>query len=228
LSSIKLLENGQTVAVTQSGPDAKFEIDLSNITPGTYNFGVLAKDPQGGHSIVQTFSVTLTYGASTIVSGIFFPPTISADKVQVKRGDVLTLLGYTAPTATVAVVIHSANEIMKNVTSADSGAWVYAVNTDPLDYGNHTAHAWAAAGGAVTPDSDILAFTVGDTNIAAPPTQTCAFVGDLNGDCKVNLIDFSIMAYWYGRPNPPAGVDLNHDGTITLVDFSILMYYWTG
>ena len=46
----------------------------------------------------------------------------------------------------------------------------------------------------------------------------------LNG--KTNLVDFSILLYWWGKYNP--AVDLNQDGIVNLPDFSILMYYWTG
>ncbi|MFA6385357.1 MAG: dockerin type I domain-containing protein, partial [Candidatus Paceibacterota bacterium] len=57
----------------------------------------------------------------------------------------------------------------------------------------------------------------------------CSFLrGDLNCDNHVNLIDFSIMAYWYKKINPPEKVDLNNDGKITLVDFSIMAFNWTG
>lgn len=51
---------------------------------------------------------------------------------------------------------------------------------------------------------------------------------DINADAKVDLIDFSILAYWWGREvvvNAP--YDLNSDGRVTLADFSILAYYWT-
>ena len=61
----------------------------------------------------------------------------------------------------------------------------------------------------------------------------CPIKGDLNGDCRVNLIDYSMTAFWYRRPlNAPASLFelklLNSDGKINLVDFSILAYYWTG
>jgi len=229
LSTITLLENGQVVATTQAGPDARFEIDVSNMAPGSYNFGVWAEDPQGGRSITQTFSVSLTDGATTIVSGIFFSPTISADKRQVKRGDVLTLLGYGPPATTITVVINSANEILQQVTSTDSGEWTYALNTEELEYGDHTAHAWAVAGGSVTPDSDTLSFTVGTSTVAAPALSPSTHkIGDLNGDERVNLVDFSILAYWYGKPNPPAAYLLDGKPSVDLADFSILAYYWTG
>lgn len=51
---------------------------------------------------------------------------------------------------------------------------------------------------------------------------------DVNGDGAVDLLDFSILAYWYGRPHPPQEIDLNHDGKISLIDFSVLAYYWTS
>ncbi len=54
---------------------------------------------------------------------------------------------------------------------------------------------------------------------------------DLNGDGKVNLIDISILLYWYHRPLTDVArkiVDLNGDGKVNLIDFSILIFYWTG
>ncbi len=52
---------------------------------------------------------------------------------------------------------------------------------------------------------------------------------DFNGDGKIDISDFSILAYWYKRPltsEARARVDLNHDGAVDIVDFSILAYYW--
>lgn len=228
-SNITLLENAQVAAVTQAGPDAKFEIDVSNFAPGTYTFGVWGSDPAGNRSETQTFTVTVENGAMTVISGIFLPPTLSVDRTQVKQGDVVTFLGYTAPGANVTVTVHSTNDIVNSVASEDSGAWIYKLNTSPLDYGSHTAGAFAATGTAVSPTSELVAFTVGNENVSAPPPASSACIpADLNCDGRVNLVDFSIMAYWFGRPNPPARIDLNHDGKIDLVDFSILAYYWTG
>ena len=57
---------------------------------------------------------------------------------------------------------------------------------------------------------------------------SCGRKGDFNGDCKVNIIDFSILAFWHNRPNFPQKYDLNNDGKINVKDFSILAFYWTG
>jgi hypothetical protein len=56
----------------------------------------------------------------------------------------------------------------------------------------------------------------------------CFLIADLNSDCKVNLVDFSILKYWNKKKNPPVRVDLNKDRKIDIVDFSIMAYYWTG
>lgn len=49
---------------------------------------------------------------------------------------------------------------------------------------------------------------------------------DLNTDKKVDLVDFSILLYNWGKPKNPKA-DLNNDGIVDLVDFSIMLYWWT-
>ena len=52
---------------------------------------------------------------------------------------------------------------------------------------------------------------------------------DLNCDGRINIVDVSIMMYWFKKgTQPEAYVDLNSDGIINLGDFSILVFYWTG
>ncbi len=58
-------------------------------------------------------------------------------------------------------------------------------------------------------------------------TNSCSGA-DLNGDKKVNSVDFSILlAFW--RKTPPFKnpcVDINKDNKVSSVDFSILLYEW--
>ena len=70
----------------------------------------------------------------------------------------------------------------------------------------------------------------GGTIVPISPTLPLptTLVADLNGDGKVNGIDFSILlAFWNTSPpfkNP--AVDINKDGRVNSVDFSILLYHW--
>jgi hypothetical protein len=99
-----------------------------------------------------------------------------------------------------------------------------------LEYGDHTTKALAQKGFDVTSLSALLNFKVGTVTIPADKIAT-PLIGDLNGDGRVNLIDFSIEAYWYKKvltAEIAKKVDLNHDGRVDLIDFSILAFHWTG
>jgi hypothetical protein len=53
--------------------------------------------------------------------------------------------------------------------------------------------------------------------------------GDINKDGKINIVDFSILMYFWGQTNPSNPcADLNKDGIVNLTDFSIMLYWWTG
>ncbi len=52
---------------------------------------------------------------------------------------------------------------------------------------------------------------------------------DLNGDCMVDLIDLSILLYYYGgRGGGIQQYDFNNNGQVDFPDVSVMMFYWTG
>jgi hypothetical protein len=104
---------------------------------------------------------------------------------------------------------------------------LYTLDTAPLELGGHTTKSKTSPlAGVVSAYGKIVNFTVGNKTILNDD-KTCR-IADLNCDGKVNLVDFSILAYWYKKTPVPEKVDLNNDGKVTLVDFSIMAYYWTG
>ena len=56
---------------------------------------------------------------------------------------------------------------------------------------------------------------------------SCPKSADINSDRRVNLVDFSILLFNWGRLSNQHA-DLNCDGQVDLTDFSILLYYWQG
>ena len=51
---------------------------------------------------------------------------------------------------------------------------------------------------------------------------------DLNGDRKIDMRDFSILLFYFGRVGIDFGPsDFNGDNKVTMADVSILLYYWT-
>ena len=57
----------------------------------------------------------------------------------------------------------------------------------------------------------------GRTDCIDPGKESCEC--DLNGDGRVNLVDFSILLFYWGTNNECA--DQNLDGTVDLIDFSL-------
>jgi len=227
-SKITILKDGQLAAVTLTGLDAKFEVGLSGLSNGDYNFGIWAIDSAGQRSTTRTFYLAIISGVNLVVSGIFLPPTISLDKAEVKRGDLLNIFGQTVPSVEVSVTISSEEPLFKKVSANEKGIWFYKLDTSEIDYGEHTAKARSTTKEDISDFSQLAHFIVSASSRENPILKSWILKGDFNNDNKVNLIDFSIAAYWYKRPSPPQKIDLDSNGIVDLVDFSIMAYYWTG
>jgi hypothetical protein len=174
--------------------------------------------------VSTTFDVT--QGAVTNLNGIYIPPTIWTENPKVNPGDVMVLSGQTIPNATVEVSIDNGQKTL-TATSDASGLWSINFDTSTVSTATHTAKARFVTGtGTLKTESSYgtaLSLAVGVEGKATVNS-------DLNRDGKVNLIDFSILIFWWGTPggnsNPPA--DINQNGRVGLEDFSILLFNWTG
>lgn len=228
-SSITLLKDAQIAASTIAGADSNFQITLSNLSAGSYIFSIYGEDKNGLRSSLFTFSVSVTANVTTNVGGIFIAPTIAVDKSEVRRGDNIAIFGQVAPQSEVTIMVSSDEEFFAKTKADKDGIYLHNFDTSELDYGGHLTKSKAALLNSVSNFSQAVNFTVGTKNVLAPkPTAKKILKGDVNSDGRVNLVDFSIVAYWYNRANPPAKVDLNGDSKVNLVDFSIMAYYWTG
>jgi len=84
-----------------------------------------------------------------------------------------------------------------------------------------------------SPFSESLAFRVGDKDVAfgkiSAPAGSCNKNGDLNNDKKTNIIDFSILLFFWNQkiPKNPCA-DVNKDGAVNIFDFSIMLFWWNG
>ncbi len=226
LSKVTILRDGNIAITTIAGPDARFSVTLENLTGGNYTFSTYTEDANGRRSASFSFPLFLTEGATTTVSGIFLAPTIDVDKAEVKQGDNINIFGTAAPSSTITISVHSPVEHFVQTQTDPNGTYLYTYDTSLLERGSHQTKSKVSLSSVASEYGTSAGFTVGDKNI--PKDSICGRRGDLNKDCRVNIVDFSVLAYWYKRPNVLEGIDLNADGQITIVDFSILAYYWTG
>lgn len=233
LSNVTILKDGQIAVTTIAGPDANFYVSLTGLSAGNYIFSVYGEDSRGNRSTTFNFSLFITEGVMTRISGIFLAPTISVDKSEVVRGDNIAIFGQSIPSGEITIGVSSEEEIFGKTKSDKDGVYLYYFDTSPLEFGKHFTRSKAAIGWDITSFSRTISFLVGTKTVKAEPVAKCPLKADLNGDCRVNLIDFSIAAYWYKRPLSPQFIQkeierLNGDGKIDLIDFSIMAYYWTG
>lgn len=211
-----------------AGSDGKFNATLSAIAKGVYTFGIYATDSNNVKS--STFSTTFSVqGARTSnLSNINIMPSIKVTPDPVNPGQALTFSGYAIPNSTLTIenLKDKSSASLKSftTTSNSSGAWTLNVDTNGFSNGTYKVRAKSVqTDGATSNFSNYTYYGVGER-------AAVGINADLNRDGKVNLTDFSILLFWWGRDggasDPPA--DINRDGTVSLTDFSILLFNWTG
>ena len=221
-ATINILKDGQLAIITSADPQANFKTEINISTAGVYTFGVWGEDKKGIKSVVFNFTTTVTTGTITTISGIFIPPTIELEKTVFKKGETLNISGQTSPHSTVSIFISSAEEIVEKIQADISGFWAHPFDTALLDDGSHIVRAKSTSPeGLISTFSQTLSFNVGK-EITGKIKEA-----DLNKDEKVDLVDFSILLYNWGKPTN-LSTDLNSDGKVDLTDLSIMLYWWTG
>lgn len=230
-SKVTLLRDAQMVKTTTADDDATFDFTLSGVTAGNYFYAVYAEDSAGRRSSLVTLSVTVKSGQIANVAGVFIPPTLVIDQTEVKAGDALTISGQSVPGATVTVLIGNEEPQFVQAIADDDGIYSAVFDTAELANGQYLVKALSTFNQEISGYSASTSFAVGEVTVpveeGAPPKS------DINGDARVNLVDFSIIAFWYGRALDVEFLAieaeaLSGDGKIDLVDLSILAFYWTG
>lgn len=222
---VQILIDGSNYASVKTDATGSFKFETDKVTPGVINLGLKAKDSKGRDSIVQNITFRVSSAAVTTVSGAYLAPTIQLDKTTASVGEFITISGQTLPNARVIISIRSNSELLKYASSTSLGDWQYTLDTK--GFVNDASHLTKAMFSMMTTEGEIksgyskaLSFYLGKN---AGTIGVCAGA-DLNKDGKVNLIDFSILLYYWGTDN--ACADQNHNGKVDLTDFSILLYNW--
>jgi hypothetical protein len=225
-ATVNLLKNGTIVATVIADSGGLFDITLSEKYDGTMLYSLEALDTNNQKSILINYPLVVTAGYVTEVSGIIFPPTIAVDKVQATAGGYLTISGFAFPKKFMQVVFESEDKNTNKtftLTAPSTGNYDITLPLVNMPLGNYTVYVKYPDDNRI---SELVRFIIGDSDISSINT-TLNIPGDCNADGRIDLVDFSMMAFWYEKPNPPPCEDLNHDGIVNLTDFSILAFYWT-
>jgi cysteine-rich repeat protein len=224
-ASVRILIDGDQVGTVRTNARGEFLFNTAT-DPGTTSFGFWADDSSGTRSLTVNTTFDVTQGAVTNLNGILIPPTIRTTNTQINPGTSVTLSGQTMPNVTVEVQLNPGTRTL-TTTSDGFGNWSLVLDTNTLSPNEYTAKPrFISSTGTIrteSPYGTALSLFVG---VEGRATSNA----DLNRDGKVNLIDFSILVFWWGTAggssNPPA--DINQNSKVGLEDFSILLFNWTG
>ena len=224
-STVSVLLDGNVIGTTNADNSAEFLYSTTEVTPGTATFGFRATDGGGNESLMTSVVFEVVQSAVTTVANIFLPPTIALSDNQIPPGEPLTISGYSVPQADLITEIHAEGSDAVDTLTAEvdqAGVWALQVDTASLAVGFHAAKSFFELDDASKSGfGRALSFYIGN---GAPPDGEAST--DINGDNKVNLVDFSIFLTTWGTDD--IRNDFNGDGTVNLADFSILLFNWTG
>lgn len=222
--TVNIILDADSVGTVRADSRGNFDFAI-DADPGAATMGFWSTDTNGTRSITFNTTFDVTQGAVTTVRGILLPPTLRANATEINPGDTVTFSGQAAPNVTVELYID--DSIVESTTANASGQWEITYTTTGLSAAEHLAKARFISGtGSLTSQSSFstaITLFVGVEGRSTTPS-------DLNRDGEVDLIDFSILIFWWqtagGNSNPPA--DINGNGNVGIEDFSILLFNWTG
>jgi hypothetical protein len=229
---VTILRNGSVVGTAVADASGKFS-KTASVLGGIATIGVWARDDLGLNSQTSEITVYLTHNALFEISDLYLSPTISLSRTMALPGVTVRVFGSSFPQSLIRLFtdIPEIDPTTYVVTNAN-GHWEYFLNTTGLAYKTYSiqANSQSEILKLTSPLSQKIKLQIGAILPPFPEGITCTGV-DFNGDGKVDVIDFSIMLfYWELNPlevEPPnACVDQDGNNLVNIYDFSRLMYGW--
>ncbi len=223
--TVNILLDTENVGNVRAAANGRFEFS-TEASPGTATMGFWSTDTNNVRSITFNTTFDVTQGAITNITGVILPPTLRVSDQNVNPGERIVASGQTIPNALVELHVN-ASEFIATTTSDSVGLWSLELDTGRLRVAEHTLRARSVTlNGQLRTQSGFssaLQLFVGvDGRVTTP--------SDLNRDTRINLIDFSILIFWWGTNagNSDPTADINGNGRVGIEDFSILLFNWTG
>jgi hypothetical protein len=227
-STVTILKDGvKTQSFSASGVGS-FESTVSGLERGAYGFQLYTQDGGGLLSSLYGTSLSVAQGTNNEVTNIILPPTIKLSKEAVGAGESTIASGGASPNTRIEVRVVSLTGSTKLTTaqtyfatSSASGAWSADIDTSTYAKGQYAIQARV-----VKNEQSKSGFSKQVNLLVGNATAGSCGKPDMNGDGKVNLVDFSIFLLSWQTTDAKA--DFNCDHIVNLGDFSIMLFNWTG
>ncbi len=211
LGRLSLLKDGVVAGTVFADSRGYFQATLSGLAPGEYLLMVSGSGDGAGVVLTDSFIARVYKDSTTKISGIVLPPLGLA---TVRDGGVY-LSGGTVPGAT--VFLNWGDDIYE--TKADE-AGNFSFQNIPKGEGAVSYRFGVSYFGDTTYGSY--------QTLKNQDVTVCSNQIDITSDCRVNFVDFAITLWWYLYNKAESKIDFDGNGRLDLIDFSIMAYYWTG
>jgi len=222
---LSILQDGKQIMTARVGDGGIFSVSIPALPQGTYSFTIVEEDAAGDAIASYTTTLTVVLGTTNSVTNILLPPGLSLATSTVSPGSDVIIAGSAPPLSLVTLAVISQTNAQNPVTTTTlangAGAWSVDLATKGFAVDTYLVKARAELAGFGSSNYSNPAYL----GVGKNPSSK-GLIGDVNGDGKVNLVDFSILLFHWNTDF--AGTDFNGDGTVNLTDFSILLFHWTG
>ncbi len=225
-ATVNFLIDSSVVGTVVADKNGNFTFS-TKADPGSVTLGIWATDKDNNRSVTLNNTFDVTQGAVTNLSNVILPPTLKLEKQEVDPGDVVKISGQATPNSIIEFFLDKQDNTFATVNVDSNGNWEFELDTANLSVAEHIIRAKTLF------DNDNLQSRSGFSQswqVFVGVEGRVATPSDLNRDGFVNLIDFSILIFWWqtngGDSDPPA--DINGNGRVGLEDFSIMLFNWTG
>lgn len=226
-SKVYILQDGRIIAVTQASRQADFSAKVGSLSIGSHIIGVYAEDNRGNRSLTKTFQVFITPGSGINISNVFIAPTVELDNSSIHSGNPVAVFGQTAPSAKVVISMEPGKReftadadingvylyyldtvaLSPNIYTLKSSSEVGAnkssfgkiVTLDVVDPKQEPVPACKKADLNSDGRVNNIDFTIArawyrrDLSPSMSTREACS----LNNDQQIDLVDFSIIAYFW-------------------------------
>jgi cysteine-rich repeat protein len=223
-AEVNILLDAENVGSVRADSNGNFDF-ATEANPGTVSMGFWTVDDEDVRSITFNTTFDVTQGAITDVNSVLIPSTLRVADATIDPGIPAVFSGQTIPRTTIE--LYRGTQVVASATADDDGEWSIEYATTGIAPNDYTFRVRTVLGsGPLTTESAFSSSLQLFIGVDGQPTTP----SDLNRDGAVNLIDFSIMIFWWqtngGDSDPPA--DINGNGNVGIEDFSILLFNWTG
>lgn len=216
-SLVSILKDGITSGVTFTNDLGFWQITLSGLNPRTYIFQISGSTSNNSKVNSEVFFIEVIKGTTVKVSNVILPPKFLVSETQ----NELFIEGNGVPDANINIYI---DDVFVSESTINSEGEFNVLLSNKYSDQDHSISIEMTFAGAKVMSRPVIFKSKNNL----PELDGCASFADATNDCKVNFIDFNLMLRSYFYEPVRAIFDLNKNGKVDLVDFSILAYFWTG